>query len=267
VEVNQFFKPQIIFGRVSHKRLFPKVNAFNYGIYYLSLPLSQINQTLENKYFKYNRWGFLSFYDKDHGSRDSDDLRKWAQNILTLHDVKNADGEIVLVTMPRVFGYVFNPVSFWYCHDKAQKLRAVICEVNNTFDQTHSYICAHDDGREITGDDIMTGQKVFHVSPFMEREGNYRFRFSQSSEKLAAWIDYYDGEGQKKLLTALSGDYSKLNVENASRAFWRYPLVTFKSIFLIHWQAVKLFAKKCEYVPKPVQNDNKITRAGTYKEK
>ncbi len=250
-----------------HKRFFPKVNAFNYGIYYLSLPLSKINNTIENRYFKLNRWGFLSFYNKDHGDRNGGDLKEWAHDILGQHDIKNIDGEIVLVTMPRVFGYVFNPVSFWYCHDKDQKLRAVICEVNNTFGQTHSYICAHDDGKEITGDDVMTGQKVFHVSPFLQREGHYKFRFSQTPKKFAAWIDYYDAQNQKKLITALSGHYQDLDISAASKAFWRHPLITIKSIFLIHWQAVKLFAKKCQYVPKPVQNNDRTSRAKTYKDK
>jgi len=246
-----------------HKRLFPKVNAFNYGIYYLSLPLSKINSSIENKYFKLNRWGFLSFYNKDHGDRSGDTLENWAQDVLKSQGVDKANGEIILITMPRVFGYVFNPVSFWYCYDNQEKLRAVICEVNNTFGQTHTYICAHDDQREITQDDYMSGMKVFHVSPFLEREGSYKFRFSLKNDKVGAWIDYFDGGTQKKLLTALSGNLVELNKISCGRAFWRYPLITIKSILLIHWQAVKLFVKGCEYVPKPVQKQEKVTRAQT----
>lgn len=253
--------PKIIFGDVMHKRLIPKINEFNYRIYYLLLPLSRINKSLENRYFKLDRWGFLSFYNKDHGRRDGSDLTEWAQGILKEHQIDKADGEIFLLTMPRVFGYVFNPVSFWYCFDKNEILRAIICEVNNTFGQTHSYICAHSDQSEITGDDFMEGQKVFHVSPFLEREGHYNFRFNLSADKMGAWINFFDAQNRKKLVTALSGHFTDFDQASCAKAFWRYPLITIKSILLIHWQAMKLFAKGFEYVPKPLQKKAKFTRA------
>ena len=169
--------------------------------------------------------------------------------------------------MPRVFGYVFNPVSFWYCFDSSEKLRAVICEVNNTFGETHSYICAHNDQAEIGKDDILEGQKVFYVSPFLEREGHYKFRFSLPNSKMGAWIDFYDDEGRKKLVTALSGNFEDLSLQSCRRAFWIYPLVTLKSISLIHWQALKLLFKRAKYVPKPLQKDMKVTTAGTQNRK
>ena len=217
-------------------------------------------QQLENKFFKLNRWGFLSFYNRDHGYRNEDSPEIWAREILDQHGVTKADGEIILVTMPRVFGYVFNPVSFWYCYDQSKKLRAVICEVNNTFGETHSYICAHDDQREITQDDILEGEKLFHVSPFLERQGGYKFRFAVKAEQMGAWIDFYDPEGQKQLITSVHGKFSDLSEKQAFRAFWRYPLVTIKAISLIHWQAVKLFVKGVKYVPKPTQFKDKITK-------
>jgi len=260
-------KPKILFAQVMHKRLFPKVNAFRYGIYYLVLPLTKLSADLENAYFKLNRRGLLSFNNEDHGNRNSESLSEWARNILNNFGIDKADGEIILVTMPRVCGYVFNPVSFWYCLDKSQKLRAVICEVNNTFGETHSYICVHDDQREITNSDYLTGQKLFHVSPFLEREGHYKFRFSLGAEKMGAWIDFYDGEGKKKLLTALTGDFSDFTPKNCAKAFWRYPLITIKSIFLIHWQALKLFLLGTEYVPKPIQNKERVSGVNSMKDK
>jgi len=253
-------EPQIFFGHVMHKRLFPKINCFRYKLYYVSLPLSKINLQLENEFFRLNRWGFLSFYNRDHGYRNNEHPQKWVHDVLTKHDVTSADGEVILVTMPRVLGYVFNPVSFWYCYDKSQKLRAVICEVNNTFGETHSYICVHDDQREIMQDDILEGQKVFHVSPFLEREGSYKFRFAPKADKMGVWIDFYDAKGKKKLLTTLTGKLNPLSASNIFHAFWRYPLVTLKAIFLIHWQAVKLFTKGVKYVPKPMQIKNKVTK-------
>ncbi len=258
--------PQIMFGKVMHKRLFERVNQFTYGIYYLALPLSSLKNPIENFYFKYNRLGLLSFFDKDHGNRDGQDLEKWARDILSTHKLDKADGEIVLVCMPRVFGYVFNPVSFWYCYGRDEKLRAVICEVNNTFGETHSYVCAHDDQAEIQKDDILSGQKIFHVSPFLEREGSYKFRFTLPDDKMGVWIDFFDAQGEKKLLTALNGKFSPLSQSVCARAFWAYPLVTIKAITLIHWQAMKLFFNRIVYVPKPVQLETKITRVKTLKE-
>ena len=119
-----------------HGRLFPKRNSFTYGIYYLSLPLSK----LKNLPISYNRFGPLSFYDRDHGHCDGSTLENWARDILKTYNITKADGEMTLICMPRVFGYVFNPVSFWLCRDKDQKLRAVLCEVHNTFGQRHTYI-------------------------------------------------------------------------------------------------------------------------------
>ncbi len=252
--------PKILFGHVMHKRLFPKVNAFRYKIYYLSLPLSQLNQQIENKFFKLNKFGLLSFYNRDHGYRNNEHPQKWVRDVLENYAVTKADGEIILVTMLRVLGYVFNPVSFWYCYDTDHKLRAVICEVNNTFGETHSYICAYDDQREINDGGVLEGKKVFHVSPFLEREGHYKFRFSSKSSQMNIKIDLYDDKDQKKLITALSGELASLNEKQAIKAFLRYPLVTLKAIFLIHWQAIKLFIKKVKYVPKPKPFSTKITK-------
>jgi hypothetical protein len=254
-------RPQFLFGQVMHKRLFPQVNGFQYGIYYMALPVSQISPKIENRFFKVNRFGLLSFYNKDHGARENDNPESWVRNILSQHKIDKADGEIILVTMPRVLGYVFNPVSFWFCYDSEECLRAVICEVNNTFGETHSYICCHQDQREITKEDILTGQKVFHVSPFLEREGEYKFRFAVNDKSIGAWIDFFDISGNKKLVTSLTGKLSEFSSKACLKAFWAYPLVTFKAIFLIHWQAVKLFLKRAEYFPKPLQKKVKITRA------
>lgn len=247
--------PSILFGNVMHKRLFPKVNAFVYSIFYLAFPLSQI----KNLPIKINRFGALSFYVSDHGMRDGSDLETWARDILNKYGITEANGEIVLVCMPRVFWYVFNPVSFWIFYDQNRKVRAVLCEVNNTFGETHTYLCAQPDQAEIASDDILEGQKVFHVSPFLQRDGHYKFRFDFSSDRYGFWIDYYDEHGKKQLVTALTGKLVTMNTANLRRAFWTYPLITVKAIGLIHWQALKLIAKGIKYVPKPKQKEEKIT--------
>ena len=241
---------RIMFGKVMHARLFPKRNKFRYRMYYLELTLA----SLQDVPIARNRFGLLSFYDKDHGPRDGSPLEPWARSILNKYGLADVcNGTISLITLPRVLGYVFNPVSFWVCRDKDGHIRAVICEVHNTFGEYHSYICAHDDRRPITEKDTLEGEKLFHVSPFIIREGRYKFRFDLRDAHFGIWIDYYAPNGNKQLLTSLTGKREPLNKAALRKAFWRYPLVTFKAIFLIHWQAFKLIGKGIKYIPKPAQ--------------
>lgn len=246
---------QLFFGKVMHGRLFPKRNSFTYGIYYLALPLSKLNELP----IAYNRFAPLSFYDRDHGHCDGSNLGEWARSILADYNLKDADGEIKLICMPRIFGYTFNPVSFWLCHDKKSRLRAVLCEVHNTFGQRHTYLCVHDDHRVITHDDTLKGDKVFHVSPLLKREGHYEFRFDVRDNRFAVWIDFFNGEMKKQLVTSLIGNLKPINRSTLRKAFWRYPLVTFKTISLIHWQALKLLAKGIKYISRPGQKSERIS--------
>lgn len=236
-----------------HSRVFPRRNQFSYGIYYLSCPLTQMNALVDGVRFGVNRFGLLSFYDRDHGPCDGKPLLPWIKSILKDNAVTQADGEIVLVTMPRVIGYVFNPVSFWICYDQSEQIRAVLCEVHNTFDEHHSYLCIPKDGGVITSDTWLEAEKLFHVSPFLKREGRYRFRFDFRTEKMGVWIDFHDATTKRQLLTALTGRLEPYTPATRRSAFWFHPLVTLKAIMLIHWQAIKLLLKGQKYVPKPQQ--------------
>lgn len=245
--------PSILFGTVMHKRLFPRVNEFTYGIYYLAFPLSQ----LKSLPLAVNRFAALSFQEKDHGDGGSSEA--WIRDILTKHKMDKADGEITLVCMPRVIGYVFNPVSFWLCHDKGNNLRAVLCEVHNTFGEKHSYLCAHSDQRIIEAKDVMKAEKIFHVSPFLEREGGYTFRFDIDDNQMGVWINYLNADGDLQLATSLNGTLSPMTQSNIRKAFWGYPLITLKAITLIHWQALKLVAKGIRYIPRPKQKQERLS--------
>lgn len=239
VELSQ----QIFTAKVMHKRLLPKVNGFTYGVYYLAQPL----------HASVERRGVLSFRVKDHGARDGSDLQGWIRTILRDYGLDDITAGIQLIAMPRILGYGFNPVSFWLCVDVENMLRAVLCEVNNTFGETHSYLCAHADHRPIHAHDWLQAEKLFHVSPFLPREGSYQFRFTRKDESLGIWIDYYNAQGQKQLITSLTGTLEPLTEAALRRVFWRHPLVTLKTIGLIHWQALRLVVKGIRYIPKPVQ--------------
>lgn len=249
--------PKLFLAKVMHKRLFPKQNLFSYKVYYLALPLSQISLLASFKKIKLNRAGILSFHEKDYVHDNS--LENFTRSILNEHQIGKADGEIILITLPRVFGYAFNPVSFYLCLDKENNLRAVMAEVHNTFGEKHYYLCVKHGQEIINADDILSAEKHFHVSPFLKREGSYKFRFDYKPEKLGIWIDYYDAAGEKELITSLLGHLEPLTDKNIRRAFWKYPLITFKTIFLIHLQAIKLMIKRIKYMVKPEQKNLRIT--------
>ncbi|MCH9758241.1 MAG: DUF1365 domain-containing protein [Proteobacteria bacterium] len=261
--------PQIFTAKVMHKRLFPQVNGFTYGVYYLALPLSKLYSAETFNALAVNKFGVLSFYEKDHSGHDGNCENRenrgmseqWIRNILCENSLNEISNEIILISMPRVLGYVFNPISIWLCLDKESNLRAVLCEVNNTFGETHSYLCAHEAGRIINNEDWITAKKLFHVSPFLKREGSYKFRFSIKKDKLDIGIDFYNEAGKKQLITSLIGELTPLTPSSLRKAFLKHPLVTVKTILLIHWQALKLVAKGVRYIAKPKQIAQKLSQS------
>ena len=248
---------KILFGRVMHQRILPQQHGFRYGIYYLLLPLPlAVRQYWP--LFMTNRSAAIGFRDADHGPRDGGDLLSWATSICQKFGLTEKLN-ISLLAMPRVMGYGFNPVSFWFCRDDAEYLRAVICEVHNTFGETHSYFCARPDMGVITSDEWLTAEKTFHVSPFLNRDGRYQFRFHIENEKIGIWIDYYNADRQKQLITALTGHLVDLHSKTLIFAFLRYPMVAMMAVWRIHWNALKLWIKGAVYVPKPAQFPQKIS--------
>lgn len=245
-------KAEICRGGVMHKRLRPSVHQFAYKVFFMRVPLSALAQTT-NRWFGYNRWRLMSLFDADFGPRDGSDLQTWARRLLDEHGVHGCDGEIVLQAFPRLLGYVFNPITVWYCHDGQGQLRAAICEVNNTFGERHNYVVAHVDGRAIQPNDWLLARKCFHVSPFCEVRGHYRFRFEQTAGRAFAQIDYYDGatDDDKLIVTTMHGVPTPLTASSALSAFFAHPLMTFGVMARIHWQALKLWRKRVPFFSKP----------------
>lgn len=253
--------PKIFTAQVMHKRLFPKINDFSYNVYYIVLPLSQIHSKSLQDHLTVNKPALLSFHEKDHATSDNKHKNEdWIMGILQEHGLNYALEDIMLVTMPRILGYVFNPVSFWFMFDKEKNIRTVLCEVNNTFGETHNYLCSKKNGDIIEKDDWLEAEKLFHVSPFLKREGKYKFRFSLQNNNLGIWINFHDGDNQLQLITSLIGHLKPLNKANLRYVFITHPLLTFKVIFLIHWQAIKLLAKGMTYISKPRQFINKLSK-------
>lgn len=249
----------LICAKVMHSRLKPKQNKFLYSVFYLSLSIESLSEKLGNWVFGMNRSALLSFHHKDHGEQGVP-LKKWVSELLSEANIHDADiNSVRLITMPRVLGYVFNPISFWVVPDAHGNMICMICEVNNTFGERHIYICAHDDMRPIQPDDILQARKTFHVSPFLKREGVYKFRFSYKENFFAAFVDYVDEMSDVALLTSVCGKIKQATSKNLLSALLMYPFMTMKVVFLIHWQALLIVLKGIKYIPKPIQLQQRHT--------
>ncbi|MGZ8290652.1 MAG: DUF1365 domain-containing protein [Telluria sp.] len=253
--------PQLCFGQVRHRRLRPSENAFAYAGYYLRLPLRALGaQGFGCKLVSRNRFNLLSFFDADHGDGKRP-LAEWIAGLLAAEGVADADGEIWLQAMPRVLGFAFNPVSFWFCHRADGALRAVLCDVRNTFGERHFYLL--DTGAAIASGSELRARKVFHVSPFCRVEGGYRFRFLRAqrdgAEHTVARIDYDDRDGLL-LQTSVSGQSARLSDAAAARAFFCYPLMTFGVVARIHLQALRLWLRRVPFHSKPAPPEQKVSR-------
>ncbi|MBC8007175.1 MAG: DUF1365 domain-containing protein [Prolixibacteraceae bacterium] len=250
--------PQLFHGAVFHTRLRPLRNAFRYRVFFLRFALSELHR-LPNAVFSINRWNLFSFHYRDHGARDGSHPWTWIRALLAQEGLQEADGEIWLQAFPRMLGFVFNPISFWLCYDKGGALRAVLCEVNNTFGEHHHYLLAHPDHRPILDSDILKATKIFHVSPFCDIAGEYRFQFNIDKASTHIRIDYNDPEG-KLLLTAISGKSSAYGAPTLIRAFVLYPWMTLGVVARIHLQALRLWIRGVPWFAKPLPPSQELTR-------
>lgn len=247
--------PLIGFGQVRHERLRPAGHAFSYPTAFLMLPLRSMRERGSGALAR-NRAALLSFHDRDHG-QGGDDCLAWLDDLLAAQGFK-APGEVWLHTYPRMLGYAFKPVSFWYCHGADNELLAIVVEVNNTFGERHCYLLdAPRYGQSLQA------RKVFHVSPFCRVEGSYRFRFMrtqrQGQERTVARIDYDDAQGPL-LKTSVAGALEPLDARSVRRALLSYPTMTLGVMARIHWQALKLWLKRVPFIHKPQPPEQFLTR-------
>ena len=243
------------FGQVRHERLRPAANVFSYPTFFLMLPLRSMARQGSGVLAR-NRAGWISFHDRDHGEGGADCLA-WIDGLLAAEGL-SAPGEVWLHTYPRMLGYAFKPVSFWYCHDETGQLSVIVVEVNNTFGERHCYLLdAPRYGH------TLQARKVFHVSPFCKVEGSYRFRFMRTvredGERTVARIDYDDETGPL-LKTSVAGKLEPISAANLRRALWSYPAMTLGVMARIHWQALRLWLKRVPFFHKPVPPQRFLTR-------
>lgn len=256
--VKNFPSLMLVYANLMHLRTIPKINKFLYKVFYICFDISKIDN-LKCKFFSLNKFNIFSFYIKDHGKRDGSSLELWIRQLLYEKNLDEYVKKIFLFTHPRIFGYVFNPVSFWFCVDDENNLRAILFEVNNTFSQNHCYLVYNENKEIITSDQWFECSKNFYVSPFFEIAGKYKFRVNFVVDKIAVWIDYVIEDKKNLLTSVISYDIKPHNSSNLLRAFLQIPFLTFQVIFLIHWQALKLFFKRNKYIANPNKIPKNIT--------
>jgi len=223
-------------GMVAHQRLRPVGHAFSYRVFSLLLDIDRIDETAARvKLFSRNRFNLFSFHDRDHGG---DDIAARIRAILKENGF-SATGKILLLAYPRMLGYVFNPLSVYYCHDDKGALEAIIYEVRNTFGAMHSYLIGCNSGAPVIE---QQADKALHVSPFMEMEQTYHFRLTPPGEALRLAIRQTDRNGAI-FNASFTGKRAAITDASLVAAFFSYPLMTVKVIAAIHFEAARLFMK------------------------
>ncbi len=237
-----------------HERLRPVLHRFVYPVFYVRLNLARL-QELNSAWFGVNRRRLASIRTRDYGPRDGSDLQQWMRTILHKAGIP-ADGEIWLQTFPRLFGFAFNPVSFWYCHDNSGALLAVLAEVNNTFGESHRYLLST--AGAITAQTELVSDKNMHVSPFCQVQGQYHFKFREAEQSSFITLDYFDEQGLL-IKTAVGGKCVDLTAKQIRNAILLQPWLTCSIVVGIHWQAFRLWCKGVAWFSKPAAPEHELS--------
>ena len=272
--------PSVVKARVSHARRVPVKNRFAYDVDYLLLDEAALGagspwqqwrgmHRRSNtagllpraarpgpKLFSYGRPNLVSLHPSDHGM----DGCGGVEGVRALAHRRGIDGvdHVLLLAHPRYWGFTFNPVSFWFLLSGAGRLRAVLAEVHNTFGERHGYLCAAEDGADIEPGSTTVSTKRFHVSPFFDIKGEYRFRFRLEEDRVAVSIHYDDGAGGG-LHTSIAGIRRPFTDRELARALLRRPFGAARALALIHFQALRLYRKGVRYRKRPRLPERPIT--------
>ena len=239
-------------GNVIHRRFKPKEHFFKYKVFSLLIDLDELDLIKSKiKIFSYNKFNILSFFDKDHGPRNGSSIKEWIKINLKNIGINDDKIQIKLLCYPRIFGYVFNPLSVFFIYNQSYELISILYEVKNTFGEQHTYIFKTNDNKIISNN----CSKKFYVSPFIEMDCEYNFRVLKPSNTISVIINQTDKNG-KLLYASQDGVAQELNAKNLLFSFISHPLMTFKIIAAIHYEALKLWIKGIKLVKKKLKIKN-----------
>jgi DUF1365 family protein len=235
--------------RVMHRRLVAPYYRFIYRVFYILLDVDRVGEAARGtRLFSHNRFNLLAFHGRDHGD-GSGDLRAWAEGVLAGAGIDLAGGRIRLLALPRLLGHAFNPISLWYCEHRDGGLRAVIAEVRNTFGERHCYLLSAD-GAAMPWEATHEKDKRFHVSPFLDLAGRYRFSLGEPGERVRLAI-HETRDGQGILDATVAGERRALGDGAILRLAALMPLMTLKVVAGIHWEALKIWLRGGKFRRKP----------------
>lgn len=236
-------------GRVMHHRLQPRSHRFVYRVFTMLMDIDRLAELDKHlRCFSIERWNLFSFHNVDHGPRDGQPLRPWVEAELAAARVSSFPARIQLLAMPRFLGYVFNPLSVYYCYDRDERLFAILYEVKNTFGGQHAYALPVAEARTASGEIRQQCDKGFYVSPFVEAEARYHFRLEAPEERLKVVIRE-EIESGLLLLATLTGKRRALSDRELLRQAFHHPFLTQKVITSIHYEALKLWLKGIRLQP------------------
>lgn len=226
-------------GRVMHMRLNPVQHRFRYRVFSLFLDVDKVAETLRPlRLIAHNRFALMSFHDGDHGPRDGSGLRPWIDAEFEKRGMERPH-RVMVLAFPRILGFVFNPLTIYYCYDEGGHATSILYEVKNTFGDQVVYILPCNP----SGDNSeQTQKKMMYVSPFIELDQTYRFRISSPNERLALRIKQGGAEGDV-LISTLNADRKPLTDRALAGLFASHPLMTLKVVAGIHWEALRLALK------------------------
>ncbi len=242
---------------VMHHRFSPKVHKFHYRTFMWCFDLDELDELHQKSwFFSRNRFNLFSFWDKDHllksGEKEVSKIKTETEvkAYLKINNIDLGEGKIYLITNLRTLGYLFNPVSFYYCFNEQNEPVAAIAEVGNTYYEMKTFMLGHFENDAFE----LRTKKHFYVSPFTKLDDEFDFKLKLPSNKLNIKIDDYR-EGEKFFISTLTGEQKALNNWSIIGAFIRFPFHTLQVIVLIHWQAFKLWVKKVPFHAKTANKD------------
>ncbi|WP_143181898.1 DUF1365 domain-containing protein [Thalassospira sp. TSL5-1] len=247
-------------GVVTHQRVRPRQHRLRYRVVSFLFDLDEIDDLHRRlRFFSRNRFNLFSFHDRDFGQGERTDIKAQILDILQKNGLGDCGARIEILCYPRILGFVFNPLSVYFCYREDGGLGAILHDVSNTFGDRHGYLIpVTDDCHDAKGVVHQQCAKGFYVSPFIGMKADYRFRICPPGEKVAVVIAESDDAGVF-LNAAFAGNRTSMTDRNLLSAFVRYPLMTLKVVAGIHWEAVHLWRKGFTFHRRPTPPENRIT--------